>query len=316
MRVFRCFILLSLLILTGLLIPVSRSAVAQQLAPATITAFEVSTIDGKSIKDSPLMVGSAYKVNFTIEVAAGLKEDCVLKTSLERTSGMDRFWTLKGSYSGIDSESWQPGQPTLSFKAVEGTAQLELIGSVPADYLSKSPGEGEALNLGRKISIVELALESGTVVVNRQIEVVNSSIEEYLTALNAKKSLLVNMEAEPAYSELIKALIASAENEAKLGYTDLAIGTLNAIPNSGWPKPQASTFYQWIIVGILVVIAAVFLLLFMRVRSEIGFFRRQSDSQAKNLQILAKKASRIGDPSLTAGIQQMQKELEQSLGGS
>jgi hypothetical protein len=47
-----------------------------------------------------------------------------------------------------------------------------------------------------------------------------------------------------------------------------------------------------------------------------GFLKSQADSQARNLQVLARKASRTGDSSLTAGIEQVRKELEQNLGGS
>src|SRR5512139_516331 len=93
---------------------------AQQLAPATITGVEVTTVDGKAVRDAPLMAGATYRISFTIEVAAGLKEAAVLKTSLDRASGSDRFWTLKGDYPGIDAASWQPGQATLSFDAVPG----------------------------------------------------------------------------------------------------------------------------------------------------------------------------------------------------
>lgn len=316
MRILRKLWLLSLL-LAGLVFFSAWPALAQELAPATITAFEITTIDGKAVKDAPLMTGGTYKVNFTIEVAAGLKENCVLKTSLERASGMDRFWTLKGTYAGIDSKSWQPGQPSFTFQAIEGTAQLELVGTVPADYLSKDLADGQALNVSKTMPILELALESGTVVFDRQIEVVNNSIEEYRDALSAKQQLLQSTEADPAYKNLVQALVSRAEAEANVGYTDMAMETLNTIPNTGWVKSQgqASAFYPWIIVGILAIIAAIALFLFIQTRGKLSHFRKQSDNQAKSLKILAKKASRIGDPSLTAGIEQMQKELDESTGG-
>jgi hypothetical protein len=317
MRILRQFWFLSFFLLVGLALFGAWPASAQELAPATITKFEITTVDGKAVKEAPLMSGGTYKINFTIQVAAGLKENCILKTSLERASGMDRFWTLKGTYPGIDSESWQPGQPNITFQALEGTADLELVGTVPADYLSKDLADGQTLNMSKQIPIIELALESGTVVFARQIEVVNNSIEEYRDALNAKTLLLERTESDPAYSNLIQALIDRAEAEAKLGYTDLAMNTLNAIPDSGWVKPQgqSSTLYLWIIAGILAIIAVISSFLLMQTRGKLSYFRRQSDNQAKNLKILAKKASRIGDPSLTAGIEQLQKELDESTGG-
>jgi hypothetical protein len=82
-------------------------------------------------------------------------------------------------------------------------------------------------------------------------------------------------------------MVASAEAEAKIGYTDLAMETLKSIPSSGWTQPSGSTTYLWIIIGILAVIAGASVFLLMRARSETGFLKRQTDSQAKRLQVLA-----------------------------
>ncbi len=317
MRIFRVLWLLTSVLLLSLFALGSLPVGAAQLAPATITSFDVTTIDGKSVKDAPLMAGATYKFNFTLEVAAGLKENCILNTSLTRSPGLDRYWTMKGNYPGIDNTSWQPGQKGFSFNAVAGTAQLELIGSIPADYVTEKLANGQTLHMSKKMPVIELSLESGLVVADRQLEVIDSSIEEYRNALNAKKLLLTNMVADPAYSDLIKVLVANSEALGNAGYTDLAMSTLKAIPTSGWVAPQSSpTYYQWIIVGILAILAGICGFMLMKTRNEIGFIKRQADSQAKSLQILAKKASRIGDSTLTAGIEQVRKELEESIGGN
>lgn len=316
MRIFRYLWLVSPLLFMSLFVIGSHPVGAQKVAPAKITSFDVTTLDNKPIGDTPLMAGASYKVNFTMEVAAGLNEKCVLKTSMDRSSGSDRFWTLKGDYPGIDPQTWQPGQQSFSFDAVGGTAQLQLEGSIPADYVSESLSNGQTLHISKKMPVVELSFESGTVIADQQMEVIDNSIEQYRNILNTKQELLANTASDPSYSNLVKSLLSSAEAEAKVGQTDLAIGTLNRIPNSGWVAPRKSSYYQWIIIGILAIIAAGSVFMLMKSRSELSFFRRQSDSQAKNLQILAKKASRIGDPSLVAGIEQVRKELEQSEGGS
>jgi hypothetical protein len=316
MRISKYLWLVGLLLLVSLIALGPRPVAAQQLAPATINDFQITTLDDKPVTDSTLMAGATYKVDFTIAVAAGLKENCILKTSLIRSPGSDRFWTLKGDYPGIDSASWQPGESTLSFNAVEGNAQMELVGSVPSDYATESLPNGQTLHLTKKIPIVALSLESGTVIADRQLDVIDSSVQEYLSALSARQTLVTDMNADPAYSNLAKALLTSAEAEASAGQTDLAMETLKAIPSSGWIEPRGSTYFQWIIIGILAVLLAGSAFMLIKARGELNFFRRQTDSQAKSLQVLAKKASRVGDPALTAGIEQMRKELEQSIGGS
>ncbi len=129
----------------------------------------------------------------------------------------------------------------------------------------------------RIITLLELSLESsGTVIANRQLEVIDGAIEEFRNVLSEKQKLLTTMTADPAYVDLARALVTSAETQAKLGQIDLATETLNAIPESGWIKPQGSTFYQWIIVGVLGIIAAVAVFLLLKTRSEISFLKSQA----------------------------------------
>jgi len=315
MRMLRRLSLPTTLLLAGLAASIPAHAQAQQLAPATITQVQVTTVDGKAVKDVPLMAGATYNVSFLIEAAAGLKEKAVLKTSLVRAPGSDRFWTLKGTYAGIDATSWQPGQSTIYFDAVAGKAELQLQGSVPQDYVSQTSGE-EGLHAAKDIALLELSLESGPVVSAVKVEVIDSSIEEFRSILSAKKQLIAGMDADQSYIAMAEAVVASAEAQAKIGYTGLALDTLKAIPTSGWAAPRASTSYQWIIIGALAVIAALLGFLLMKARNEAGFVKRQTDGQAKRLQILALKASRIGDSSLTEGIEQVRKELQESAGGS
>jgi hypothetical protein len=316
MHVLRRLLLFFSLSIVSVATSVPAYAQAQQLAPATITEVQVTTVDGKAVKDTALMAGATYRVSFVIEAAAGLKEKAVLRTSLVRAPGSDRFWTLKGTYPGIDAVSWQPGQSTILFDAAPGKAQLQLEGSVPADYVAGSGPGGQALHTARDLALVELALESGTVLSAVKLEVIDSSIEGFRGALSAKKQVIAGMNADQSYISMAKAVVASAEAQAAVGYTDLAMAALKGIPTSGWAAPRASTSYQWIIVGLLAMIAAVLGFLLMRARNETGFVKSQTDGQAKRLQILALKASRIGDSTLTDGIEQVRKELEQAAGGS
>lgn len=317
MHTFKYLCLLGSLLLVILIASDFHPAEAQQLAPATISNLKITTLDNRPVDGTSLMAGATYKIDFTMAVAAGLKENCTLTTSLTRASGSDRFWTLNNSYAGIDSSTWQPGEQTITFNAVQGTAQMELEGSVPADYTTQSLSDGQTLHIAKNIPVVTLSLGSGTVVANQQMEVIDSSIENFNSALSAKQGLVTTTKADPAYVSLVKALLTSAQAEAAAGRTDVAMQTLNAIPTSGWIQPPSgSTSYQWIIMGILAVLLAACVFLLIKARNELSFFRRQTDSQARNLQILAKKASRVGDPSLSAGIEQMRKEMEHSIGGN
>jgi hypothetical protein len=71
MRISKYLWLVGLLLLVSLIAFGTRPVSAQQLAPATINDFQITTLDDKPVSDSTLMAGATYKVDFTIAVAAG-----------------------------------------------------------------------------------------------------------------------------------------------------------------------------------------------------------------------------------------------------
>lgn len=295
-------------VLLGTLFASHRQAEAQ-VVPVKVISFQLTSVDGRAVGSQPLMAGATYKISFVLDVAAGVRDRITLKTDMARVS--DRYWSLSGNYSGIDVRTWQPGQPELLFSPVEGRAQLELQGSIPDTYVQMKSPSGETLHVSKSISLLQVSLPNNRILENRTQEVIDTSIETFRTALTAKQQALVaNNSSDSRYVKLVDAVITGAKGEADRGYTQSATALLNAIPDSGWIGPKASTWYQWVIIGVLAVIAFALGILVFRGRNDIDFAKRRVDEQAKRLEILSSRAKGIGDIRLSDEIGKVKKDLE------
>jgi len=306
------FLLASLSILLGSLFLVSGTVNAQEAVPIRIASFQINTLDGKSVMGQTLMAGASYKVVFTLEVAAGIKDRGILTTGLSRLG--DHYWSLKNQYPGIDPSTWQPGQDQINFDTIAGIVQLELQGTVPDDYVVSHTSSGDTLHISKQIPLLMLSLPGGQILGNETVEVIDNSIETYRNVLQDKQNLVDKANADTRYIDLVKAMIATSKSESSSGYTDAATTTLGAIPASGWIVPQSSSFFQWIIVGILAILAVVFLLLLFRSRTEITFIRKRVDDQAKRLEIMVARVRGLGDSKLAGEIDKVKQDLEETSG--
>ena len=301
------FIMFISLVLSSVLVRAQKAEA--QVVPIKVSSFEVTTLDGRSVGTQPLMAGATYQIAFTLQIAAGIKDKAILKTGLSRTG--DRFWSFSGNYSGIDVNTWQPGQPEISFDTIEGKVQMKVQGSVPQDFVEVTGPNGEQYHISKPISLLRVSLPGGRVLEDKTQEVVDKSIEAYRTLLNEKQKLLAeNSTADKRYVSLVAAIVAVSETEAQHGYVEGATDLLQAIPQSGWIEPQRSSSYQWIIVGALALISAALLLVYLRSRSELEFARRRADEEAKRLEILASRARGIGDAKLSDEINKVKDNLE------
>jgi hypothetical protein len=299
-------------VLLGSIFVGHRQAEAQ-VVPVKVTSFQVSSVDGRAVGAQPLMAGATYRVSFTLEVAAGVRDRITLKTDMSRVS--DRYWSLSGNYSGIDVRTWQPGQAELSFNPVEGRAQMELQGSISDVFVQVKSPSGEILHVSKSISLLQVSLPNSRIVENRTQEVIDRSIETYRAVLASKQqTLAANNSTDQRFVRLVQAMIAGAKGEADRGYTESATSLLNAIPDSGWIGPKASTWYQWVIIGILAVIAIVLGMSVFRGRTNLDFAKRRVDEQAKRLEILSSRAKGIGDIRLSEEIGRVKKDLEEISG--
>ena len=302
-----CLLLVGMTLL-GIFYGGAKSISAQPQA-VQISSFQITTLDGTSIDNQSLMAGATYNIKFTLEIAAGINNQIVLKTDLVAYG--DHFWSLDAPYGGINTSTWQPGQSEISFNAVQGTAQFELKGTVPTDYVLTSLPTGETLHVSKPINLIQLSLTGGSALDNRTQEVVDSSISTYQSTLANTQSLLKNSKADSRYIQLVSAIVTAAQKEGDAGYTDRATTMLKSMPSSGWIQPQSSNLFLWIIIGILALLMLIGFFLMYKARSDVNFIKKKADEQAKRLEILASRVRGIGDTALAGEITKVKQDLEE-----
>ncbi|MFP4642080.1 MAG: hypothetical protein ACOC7P_00345 [Chloroflexota bacterium] len=311
------FLILPLLLLTFGLSGLSflpHAAIAQEVTPVKIVEFEVSAQDGQAVSpDDPLMTGAVYQIAFAIDVGTSVKDQLVLSTQLERTG--DRYWNLTNEdYEGVDVNTWQPGRQEISFQPVEGIARFSLTGRIPEEYTRTPLETGEILHNAKSIQLLELSLGTSGFMEERKSSVIDDSIAEYRKQLEIKESLLEEVDGDPGYESLVKGIIGQAKAEANDGYTRRAVELLQTIPESGWTQPRGSNMLFIVIAAVLAVIALIAIVLVFRSRSEAQFLKKQSDAQAKKLELVSTKVSKLGDKGISEEVNRVKDELRSMSG--
>tara|TARA_B100000029_G_scaffold121071_1_gene114407 strand:+ start:11031 stop:11960 length:930 start_codon:yes stop_codon:yes gene_type:complete len=297
------------LILFSLFLSVFALPVSHAQAPAVITSFTVLDPNGNDVTDEFLVAGGSYTINFEIEIGATLSDNILLTTSMEKSG--NSFWTLNNNYEGVETSTWTPGSPSITFKAVEGTAQFTLDGKIPESITEK-----EIVDIGKTIHALELvpllvmSLDSMEILDERTYTITDQTIISYDALLQSKIEKLDSISMEEKYNSLALEIVSEAEYLTSVGLYDDAIQLLETIPDSDYPEPPSTTTFLMIASAFLGLTTIVFALLFVRTRSSTSYISSSVSEKADKLDLLLIKASRI-DRSLADDLETIKKELKE-----
>ncbi len=158
-----------------------------------ISEYKVLTIDGKDAA-APLMAGSSYRVDFTLDVAPGVNDTVVLETDMKLAGGQYQvFWELVGEYKGINTGTWTPGRNKVSFASEAGKAKFILRGAIADDFnlrieadgKTSTKLDGQVVHQKKAVNLLRLTLASGALSEEKKIDVIDKSIEAYQAMLAA-----------------------------------------------------------------------------------------------------------------------------------
>jgi len=307
-------------------IVVSCAVLAMLLAPGVAYSQTTSTIgisshtivddDGRDVSDGQLMAGDTYEVSFEITVDVDLPDTTLtLETDADKAGGV--YWSLDNNYGGVNTDTWQPGLPSIDFSAVKGKAKFALRGTVPSDFTKENIEQNnEILHSVGDISLVKLSLGSD-LITEISAEVTDQAIRDYQRILTDKRNLLQTAEIDTEYGQLAQKVVSQAEILSDNGYVQKAMNLLNTLPatESGFPTPlsEESSLPFIVIIAVLALILIVFFVLFVRARSNRSFVLQQVDDEAGRLDVLLVRVSKI-DKQLAGDIGQVKEQLER-LGG-
>ena len=309
--------ILAILILCSVLAMILGSAITYAQTPslAIIESYTIENVDGSDVTDGALMAGATYIVSLDINVSVDLANTTLtLATPLEKVKAT--YWSLENDYTGVDTETFQPGQSSIEFDIVKGVAQFTLTGSIPSDYTSEKLPNDDFLHFVKDITLVELSLGTD-VLAEISAQVKDQAIDTYQQMLTEKNNLLQTTTTEPKYAAFAGSVIDQAENLSNQGYVQNAIDLLDTIPStsSGLPTPisESSSAPYIIIIIVLAIIMIAFAALFLRARANSSFIRHQVDEEAGKLDVLSVKSSKI-DKQLARDIEHVKEQLERISG--
>ena len=267
------------------------------------------------------MAGNSYEITFGIEVGITLSDKTlVLATQLERINQQTDYWDLQNDYTGVDTETWQPGSSSIEFDMIKGNATFTLTGRIPNNYTSLDLTNDRKLRFPKAIQILQPSILPDNTILEEQVKtarVIDQTIDTYQELLVAKVNLLREADADTKYEELANGIIKRAEELYSYGYVDEANDLLNTIPESaaGFPVPveEGSYTIYIVIIALLALVLIALLALLLRARSNSSFALQQVDEEAGKLDVLLVRISKI-DKQLARDIEQVKEQLERISG--
>ena len=184
------------LFLSGIILPISYAQ-----APAVITSFTVLDPNGNDVTDEFLVAGGSYTINFEIEIGATLSDNILLTTSMEKSG--NSFWTLNNNYEGVETSTWTPGSQSITFQAIEGTAQFTLDGKIPEAITEKEIDDiVKIIHALELVPLLVMSLDSMEILDERTYTITDQTIISYDALLQSKTEKLDSISMDEKFNSL------------------------------------------------------------------------------------------------------------------
>ena len=265
--------------------------------------FNITT--GVNMTYSPILPGADLKVIFTVNVFTAGSGDLKLQTSMGRLlSGT--YWDLVTQNYTLGND-YNPNANPAEFTWTEGTFTMIVYGTVPTS----------ASNTSAPVNLVSLYGPSGGVAID-QISVVATSAQltQFQTLYDQREAhlqSLISSGVAQGYIDLYTNVLNESQSEANQGYVASAIALLNGLNVSN--EPMSSTMQSLFIpiIGVLAVVAVVFVVMFLRVRGKVSYFQLVVEDQIKDLEGLTLRASKI-DRTMSSSLESVKDRLKRLVG--
>ena len=230
------------LILSLILTTFICTSVAYSQTAAVISSYTIESEDGGDVTENALMSGATYTITIEVTLDTTLPgTELSLSTPLEKVG--DVYWHLENDYPGINTTLWQPGQDTIEFDAVQGMAQLNIVGTIPSTYTTEELSNGDTLHTIKDMSIVTLTLSADDSLLDEiSVEVQDETIVAYQNKLTDVNSILLLTGTDPTYSTLAQDIITLAEQLSEKGYVEGASTLLDTLPIEVADFPSVEDF--------------------------------------------------------------------------
>ena len=148
------------------------------------------------------------------------------------------------------------------------------------------------------------------------VPVVTAEMDQYLTLLTQKQSKLnslISSGVAQGYIELYTNVLNESRTVATNGDVESAIALLNGLDVSNEPVSSTMESLFLPIVGVLAVVAVLFVILFMRARGRVSYFQLIVEDQIKDLEGLTLRISKI-DRTASSNLESVKDRLKRLVG--
>jgi hypothetical protein len=266
---------------------------------------EYNSTTGVNATYSPIVPGADLKVVFTINVFTAGSGDLKLQTSMRKLlSGT--YWELVTQNYTLGSD-FNPNANPAQFNWAQGTFTMTVYGIVPTSTSQTAV----------TVNLVSLYGPSGGVAIDQiSVAATSAQMTQFQTLYDQKEAhlqSLISSGVAQGYIDLYTNVLNESQSEANQGYVASAIALLNGLNVSN--EPMSSTMQSLFIpiIGVLAVVAVVFVILFFRVRGKISYFQLVVEDQIKDLEGLTLRAQKI-DRTMSSNLESVKERLKRLVG--
>ena len=267
---------------------------------------EVDFDTGENRTLASIFAGSEIAVTFTVDVPATSPSTILkLKTTMLASTVEDVYWRLvTQDYELI---AYNPADTEVSFYQVKDKLTLTLFGRIPTNVAKDKPVQ---------YLVVTLYSPAGEILDQIKVRVVTAEISEYDTVLLQKEEDLQSLKdsgVAAGYIELYENVLNESKVQADLGNVESAIAMLDTLSVA---NPPASSTVEGLflpVVGVLVVVAALFGFMFVRGRGRIQYVMMVLEDQIRDLEGLTLRAARV-DRTISTSLESVKDRLKSVVG--
>jgi hypothetical protein len=273
--------------------------------------FQTGTTTGTG----QIVENEELEVTVTINIAVNNPStDLTLGTSmLHSATQSNMYWELQSTNYSLGN--FNPNARSITFPENQGTLVISCYGLTPTGKVEQQASNGITLNVPTPIQLILLQDPSGNILDEVQPNLINAAIENYLNILSQRESSLKSLQnsgVDSGFIAIYTNVINASEDLNTQGFTDGAISMLNGLNVSAPPSATSQALFLPV-AGVLAVVAAVFVVLFMRVRGKISYFQLVVEDQIKDLEGLTLRASKI-DRTMSSNLESVKDRLKRLVG--
>jgi len=267
---------------------------------------EVDFDTGENRTLASIFAGSEIAITFTVDVPATSPSTILkLKTTMLPSTVEDVYWRLvTQDYELI---AYNPAEQQVSFYQVKDKLTLTLFGRIPTNVAKDKPVQ---------YLVVTLYSPAGEILDQIKVRVVTAEISEYDTVLLQKEEDLQSLKdsgVAAGYIELYENILNESKVQADLGNVESAIAMLDTLSVANPPASSTAEGLFLPVVGVLVVVAALFGFMFVRGRGRIQYVMMVLEDQIRDLEGLTLRAARV-DRTISTSLESVKDRLKSVVG--